>query len=286
MAIYTVGTLTNETKTFYDMRLLERALPELIHSQFGQSRPIPPNQGINIQFRKFASLPAATTALTEGTPPSASTLTISTVAATVSQYGEKRRTQILSEYREYLNRRHFMPLHDDPMQAALYGYLAGILDGEGTFTIARTDRADCQNPSYNAKVCAGMTEREPMAMLHAVFGGTLRLGKTDGLWRWSICGRLAVLEALPILIPYLVAKKSQARRLMTFCLDFEDMRSRPEAVKTPEFQRREAAYVELVNMHKRDVAAAETKREDATYGEAIVRALGKPKELAEMTNRP
>jgi len=87
MAIYTIGTLTNEAKTFYDLKLLERALPELIHSQFGQNRNIPPNQGINIQFRKFASLPAATTALTEGTPPSASTLTISTVAATVSQYG-------------------------------------------------------------------------------------------------------------------------------------------------------------------------------------------------------
>ena len=87
MAISTLGSLTNETKTFYDMKLLERALPELIHGQFGQSRNIPPHQGMNIQFRKFASLPAATTALTEGTPPSASTLTISTVAASVSQYG-------------------------------------------------------------------------------------------------------------------------------------------------------------------------------------------------------
>ena len=87
MAIYTVSSLTNEAKTFYDLKLLERALPELVHSQFGQSRPIPPNEGVNINFRKFASLPAATTALTEGTPPSATTLTISTVAATVSQYG-------------------------------------------------------------------------------------------------------------------------------------------------------------------------------------------------------
>lgn len=33
MAIYTIGTLTNESKTFYDMKLLERALPELVHGQ-------------------------------------------------------------------------------------------------------------------------------------------------------------------------------------------------------------------------------------------------------------
>ncbi len=87
MAIYTMGTLANELKQFYDMKLLERALPELVHGQFGQPRNIPPGQGVSIQFRKFASLPAATTALTEGTPPSASTLTISIVSATVSQYG-------------------------------------------------------------------------------------------------------------------------------------------------------------------------------------------------------
>lgn len=87
MAIYTMATLTNESKTFYDLKLLERALPELVHGQFGQERNIPPHEGILIQFRKFASLPAATTALTEGTPPSASTLSISTVSATVSQYG-------------------------------------------------------------------------------------------------------------------------------------------------------------------------------------------------------
>lgn len=106
MAIYLYSTLTNETKKFYDLKLLERALPELVHAQFGQSRPIPPHQGVSINFRKFASLPAATSALTEGTPPSASTLSISTVAATVSQYGVCR-TKTFSEYRERLNRRHY-----------------------------------------------------------------------------------------------------------------------------------------------------------------------------------
>jgi len=86
MAI-TIMTLANELKQYYDLKLLERALPELVHGQFGQARNIPPHEGVSIQFRKFATIPAATTALTEGTPPSASTLSISTVAATVSQYG-------------------------------------------------------------------------------------------------------------------------------------------------------------------------------------------------------
>lgn len=87
MAIYTMGTLTNESKTFYDLKLLERALPELVHGQFGQQRNIPPHQGILIQWRKFASLAATTRTLTEGTPPPAHSLSISTVSATVPQYG-------------------------------------------------------------------------------------------------------------------------------------------------------------------------------------------------------
>lgn len=85
-AIYSMGTLTNETKTFYDLKLLERALPELVHGQFGQQRNIPAHEGTDIQFRKFATIPAATTAL-GASPPSSSTLSISTVAATVSRYG-------------------------------------------------------------------------------------------------------------------------------------------------------------------------------------------------------
>ena len=51
MAITTM-TLANELKQFYDMKLLERALPELIHGQFGQSRDIPAHEGVSIQFRK------------------------------------------------------------------------------------------------------------------------------------------------------------------------------------------------------------------------------------------
>jgi len=52
MAIYLISSLTNEAKTFYDMKLLERALPELVYGQFGQSRPIPPNEGVNISLKR------------------------------------------------------------------------------------------------------------------------------------------------------------------------------------------------------------------------------------------
>lgn len=81
-------SLSAEMKTFYDMTLIDEAEANLVHEQFGQKRPIPANGGKNIEFRKFASLPKALTPLTEGVTPDGKSLTVSTVTATVNQYGD------------------------------------------------------------------------------------------------------------------------------------------------------------------------------------------------------
>jgi N4-gp56 family major capsid protein len=59
-----------------------------VHDQFGQKRDIPKNGGKIIEFRKFSSLPKALTPLTEGVTPSGNKLNVSTVSATVEQYGD------------------------------------------------------------------------------------------------------------------------------------------------------------------------------------------------------
>ena len=82
------NSLTAEMKTFYDMTLIDEASAELVHDQFGQKRPIPANGGKTIEFRKFSSLPKATTALTEGVTPNGNKLNVSSITATVSQYGD------------------------------------------------------------------------------------------------------------------------------------------------------------------------------------------------------
>ena len=80
--------LSAEMKTFYDMTLIDEASANLVHDQFGQKRPIPANGGKTIEFRKFSSLPKATTALTEGVTPDGKSLTVTTITATVEQYGD------------------------------------------------------------------------------------------------------------------------------------------------------------------------------------------------------
>ena len=80
--------LSPEMKTFYDMTLIDEASANLVHDQFGQKRPIPANGGKTIEFRKFAPLAKATTPLTEGVTPDGKSLTVSTITATVAQYGD------------------------------------------------------------------------------------------------------------------------------------------------------------------------------------------------------
>ncbi len=80
--------LSAEMKTFYDMTLIDEATANLVHDQFGQKRPIPSGSGKTIEFRKFAPLAKATTPLTEGVTPDGKSLAVSTVTATVAQYGD------------------------------------------------------------------------------------------------------------------------------------------------------------------------------------------------------
>ena len=79
--------MSAEMKTFYERRLIDQALPALVHDQFGDSYPIPANNGKTIEFRKYDALPKATTPLTEGVTPEGQALTVTTVTAEVHQYG-------------------------------------------------------------------------------------------------------------------------------------------------------------------------------------------------------
>ena len=83
-----LSDLSPEMKTFYDMTLIDEASANLVHDQFGQKRPIPANGGKTIEFRKFSSLPKATTPITEGVTPDGKSLTVTAITATVNQYGD------------------------------------------------------------------------------------------------------------------------------------------------------------------------------------------------------
>ena len=85
----TTGTtgLSIEMKTYYSDYLIDNAIPKLVHDQFGQKHPIPKNGGKTIEFRKYSPLPKLTTPISEGVTPDGQSLNMSTIEATVAQYG-------------------------------------------------------------------------------------------------------------------------------------------------------------------------------------------------------
>jgi len=102
MAMTTRTDIPQEVNNFYDRVLLERALPALVHTRFAQVRDIPRNSGTNvIKFRRYGSLTANTTALTEGVTPAGTSLSVTDITATVLQYGDYVTLTDVVEYETY-----------------------------------------------------------------------------------------------------------------------------------------------------------------------------------------
>ena len=80
--------MSPQMKTFYDKVIIKNAVPNLVHDQFGQKKPIPKNSGKTIEFRRLNPFAKATTPLTEGVTPDGKKLDWATVTATVSRYGD------------------------------------------------------------------------------------------------------------------------------------------------------------------------------------------------------
>lgn len=87
-AVQTTGDLSDEMKTYYESRLIDLAEPRLVHDQFGDKYPIPPNGGKVIEFRKYSPLAKALEPLTEGVTPDGNSLNVTAVTAEVKQYGD------------------------------------------------------------------------------------------------------------------------------------------------------------------------------------------------------
>ena len=80
--------LSPEMKVYYEDRLIDYAGPNLVYDQFGDKYPIPSHGGKTIEFRKYSPLDKALTTLTEGVTPDGNKLDVTTIEATVAQYGD------------------------------------------------------------------------------------------------------------------------------------------------------------------------------------------------------
>ncbi len=80
--------LAPEDKTFYEKTLLTRLLPQLNFYKDAMKKKLPKNQGRTVNFRKFNSLTAPTSSLTEGVTPDGNNLEVTAITAVVAQEGD------------------------------------------------------------------------------------------------------------------------------------------------------------------------------------------------------
>ncbi|MBQ4565776.1 MAG: N4-gp56 family major capsid protein [Oscillospiraceae bacterium] len=149
--VSTQESLSAEMKTFYDMTLIDEAGANLIHDQFGQKRPIPKGGGKTIEFRRFSPLEKAVTPLTEGVTPQGNSLNVSTVSATVSQYGDYI---VQSDVLE------LTALDNTILESAK---LLGRQAGQTLDTVVRNALQTGTNVSFCPKIAADGTETEVLS---------------------------------------------------------------------------------------------------------------------------
>ena len=84
---YGEGGLSDQMRTYYSDFLIDNAEPALVYDKFAQKVVIPCGNGKTIQFRKYNPLPTLTEEIKEGVTPTGQKIDMSTVNATLAQYG-------------------------------------------------------------------------------------------------------------------------------------------------------------------------------------------------------
>jgi hypothetical protein len=137
---------------------------------------------------------------------------------------------------------------------AKFGYLAGILDGEGCLSITAGQKETCVN--YNSTLQVQNTSKELIDWLQHKFGGSVYLSKketdkTKEAYMWRVLKKKDIEILLLATLPYLVVKREQAKLLLEF------VRLSREAAPS----QRKALYEKLRKLNSRGVSLTTNTQE-------------------------
>jgi hypothetical protein len=105
-----------------------------------------------------------------------------------------------------------------------FAYMAGLMDGEGSFSISITD----EGKHFAANIRLYNTNEKLIKWVIENFGGTPSWNKRNGsnlkdsekeykdMCQWFITGRKAMEKFLLAIIPYLIGKREQAELLLEY----------------------------------------------------------------------
>lgn len=111
-------------------------------------------------------------------------------------------------------------IYGNQREAVLIGYLAGIVDGEGSFSIAVSRNHPARKtPAYYHKVTMGMVYKEIVELFQTRYGGNIREERVQNrktIFRYVLQNRESIERLLDELTPYLIEKKERAELLKEF----------------------------------------------------------------------
>lgn len=101
-------------------------------------------------------------------------------------------------------------------------YIAGLIDGEGSFVIYPRVSVSTGHPSYRGEISIGMTNRDPLDALVEGVGGHISFHERQNpgwkpVYAWKLGDPQRILSLLGAISPYLYVKRGQARTMMLFC---------------------------------------------------------------------
>ncbi len=153
-------------------------------------------------------------------------------------------------------------------------WAAGIVDGEGSIFLQRTNYVDKiypnakrkvrreKSPSYTLRLSVRMTDKPTIEKLAKVFGGRCleikrRTVKNKKVYGWSACG-YRTLEILELLEPYCITKRRQIKTAYRFMKIPRFQSGRGKGSKLPEkiTNRRNDCYLKMKEFNHSGVCDA------------------------------
>jgi hypothetical protein len=135
------------------------------------------------------------------------------------------------------------------------GYVAGLVDGEGTVTITQQTKYKKQTSQYRTWVYIVNTYKPLIELLKRDLGGSTDVNydrkritalRKKPLHRWRVMSHSDVKKILEMVLPYLVVKRRQAELVLQFV---KSRQSRPQ--NTPYTEEETALYKQVRALNAR-----------------------------------
>lgn len=138
---------------------------------------------------------------------------------------------------------------------AKFGYLAGIIDGEGCITIGAGRKETCTN--YNSIIMVTNTNKKIIDWLQQQFGGNYykipASGNCKEAYRWRFLKQKEIEKLLLAILPYLIIKREQAIVLLEFVRMSKETAS----------QKREELFQKMKALNKRGISVTTNTQDTA-----------------------